>query len=59
MRKGEADKAAEAAIEAYDQVLPHAQADKACGTLCRDIEKLLESTGRRRGPAAPVPTRFE
>lgn len=59
MRQGEADEAAEAAIEAYDQVLPHAQADKACGKLCRDIEKLLESTGRRRGPAAPVPTRFE
>lgn len=59
MRQGEAGKAAEAAIDAYDQVLPHAQTDKPCGKLCREIEKLLEATGRRRGPAAPVPTRFE
>jgi hypothetical protein len=59
MRLGQTDKAAEAAIEAYDQVLPHGQTDKACGKLCGEIVKLLEAAGRRRGPAAPVPTRFE
>lgn len=51
--------AADAAIEAYDQVFPHAQSDAECRTLCKQLEGLLNAAGRRKGRSEPVPTRFE
>ena len=59
LRTADASSAAEAAIEAYDQVLPHAESDAECGKLCRQIEGLLNAAGRRSGQAEAVPTRFE
>ena len=59
LRTADASSAAEAAIEAYDQVLPHAESDAECGKLCRQIEGLLNAAGRGSRQAEAVPTRFE
>jgi hypothetical protein len=59
LRTANASAAAEAAIEAYDQVLPHAASDAECRKLCGQIEGLLNAAGRRSGQAEAVPTRFE
>lgn len=59
LRTADASSAAEAAIEAYGQVLPHAESDAECGKLCRQIEGLLNAAGRGSGQAEAVPTRFE
>jgi hypothetical protein len=59
LRTVDASAAAEAALEAYDQVLPHAESDAECRKLCRQIEGLLNAAGRGSGQAEAVPTRFE
>lgn len=59
LRSGDASAAAETAIQAYDQVLPHAKTDAECKKLCGLLESLINSTGRTRGRAEAVPTRFE
>lgn len=59
LRAANASAAAEAAIEAYDQVLPHAERDKDCRKLCKQIEDVLTATGRGQGRPEAVPTRFE
>lgn len=59
LRTADASSAAEAAIKAYDQVLPHAESNAECKKLCGQIESLLNSAGRGSGQAEAVPTRFE
>jgi hypothetical protein len=59
LRASDAAAAAAAAIEAYDQVLPHAESDAACKKLCGQLEAVLTAAGRRQGRAEAVPTRFE
>jgi hypothetical protein len=59
LRVGDASAAVEAAIEAYDQVLPHAQSDAECKKLCGQLEGFLTVAGRGRGRPDAVPTRFE
>lgn len=51
--------AAAAAIEAYDQVLPHAASDADCKKICGQLEGVLTAAGRRLDRVDPVPTRFE
>jgi hypothetical protein len=57
LRAADASAAAEVAIEAYDQVLPHAESNAECKKLCRQLEGVLNAAGRGRADA--VPTRFE
>jgi hypothetical protein len=57
--RADADAAAAAAIEAYDQVLPHAESDTECKKLCGQLEGVLTAVGRGQGRPQPVPTRFE
>lgn len=59
MREDKPATAAEKALEAYDQVLPHAEGDPQCKKLSQQLESVLDAAGRRRGPADAVPTRFE
>ncbi len=59
LRAADRSAAAATAIEAYDQVLPHAESSKDCKKLCQQLEAFLAATGRRQGPADDVPTRFE
>lgn len=59
LRKDELSAAAEVALEAYDQVLPHAESDPQCRKLSRQLEGVLDAAGRGRGQADAVPTRFE
>lgn len=59
LRTDDASAAAEAAIEAYDKVLPHAESDVECRKLCRQLDEVLMSAGQRPGRPAAVPTRFE
>lgn len=59
LRAQDASVAAEAAIEAYEKVLPHAESDAECRKLCRQLDEVLTSAGRRPGRPAAVPTRFE
>lgn len=59
LRKADTSAAAEAAIKAYDQVLPHAESDAECKKLCGQLEGVLNAAGRGRGRADAVPTRFE
>lgn len=59
LRAADAEAAAATAIEAYDQVLPHAEADAECRKLCRLLEGVLNAAGRTQGRADGVPTRFE
>jgi hypothetical protein len=59
LRTADASSAVEAALEAYDQVLPHAKNDADCRKLCGQLEGVLNAAGRGRGQAEAVPTRFE
>lgn len=59
LREADTSAAAEAAIKAYDQVLPHAKSDAECKKLCGQLEGVLNAAGRGRGRANAVPTRFE
>ena len=59
LRTADTSAAAEAAIKAYDQVLPHAESDAECKKLCGQLEGVLNAAGRGRGRADAVPTRFE
>jgi hypothetical protein len=59
LRAADRSAAAATAIEAYDQVIPHAESSKECKKLARQLEAVLTSTGRRQGPADDVETRFE
>jgi hypothetical protein len=59
LRAADASAAAATAIEAYDQVLPHAEADAECKKLCGLLEGVLNAAGRTQGRAEAVPTRFE
>jgi hypothetical protein len=59
LRTGNASAAAATAVEAYDQVLPHAEADAECKRLCGLLEGVLNAAGRAQGRADAVPTRFE
>lgn len=58
-RRGDAAEATDRALEAYEQVLPHAPVDPACRGLAADVERLVEAVAGRPGPAEAVPTRFE
>ena len=59
LRTADTSAAAEAAIKAYDQVLPYAKSDAECKKLCGQLESVLNAAGRGRGRADAVPTRFE
>jgi hypothetical protein len=59
LRSADAAAAAEAAIEAYEQVLPHANSDAECRKLCQQLEEVLDAAGRKSGRVKAVPTRFE
>lgn len=59
LRKDDLSAAAEAALEAYDQVLPHAESDPQCRKISRQLESVLDAAGRGQGQADAVPTRFE
>jgi hypothetical protein len=57
LRAADASAAAEVALEAYDQVLPHSESNAECKKLCGQLEVVLNAAGGRRADA--VPTRFE
>ena len=59
LRAADSAAAAATAIEAYDQVLPHAEAYAECKKLCGLLEGVLNAAGRTQGRADGVPTRFE
>jgi hypothetical protein len=59
LRDADNSAAAEAAIKAYDQVLPHAESHAECKKLRGQLEGVLNAAGRGRGRADAVPTRFE
>jgi hypothetical protein len=59
LRAADASAAVATAIEAYDQVLPHAETDAECKKLCGLLEGVLNAAGRTQGRADAVPTRFE
>jgi hypothetical protein len=59
LRDADNSAAAEAAIKAYDQVLPHAESHAECKRLRGQLEGVLNAAGRGRGRADAVPTRFE
>jgi hypothetical protein len=59
LRSGDSASAGEAAMQAYDQVFPHAKTDAECKKLCGQLEVVINSAGRVRGRAEAVPTRFE
>jgi hypothetical protein len=59
LRTADPASAAAVAIEAYEQVLPHAESHAECKRLCGQLEGLLTAAGRRQGRAEAVPTRFE
>lgn len=59
LRAADASAAAAAAIEAYDQVLPHAESDADCRKLRGQLEGVLTAAGRQQGRPEAVPTRFE
>lgn len=59
LRNKDESGAAQAAIEAYDQALPHAASDAECKKLCGQLEAVLAAAGRTQGRAEAVPTRFE
>ncbi len=58
-RAGDAAAAADLALEAYEQVLPHAATDPDCRRRVTEAEQLVGAVGGRAGPADSVPTRFE
>jgi hypothetical protein len=59
IKRDDLSSAVETALEAYDQVLPHAQSDPRCLKLCRQLEVVLDAAGRGQATADAVPTRFE
>jgi len=58
-RRGDAAGATDRALEAYEQVLPHAPVDRACRGIAADVERLVEAVAGRPGPVEAAPTRFE
>jgi hypothetical protein len=59
LRNADPASAAAAALEAYEQVLPHANSDAECRKLSEQLEDLLDAAGRKPGRVEAVPTRFE
>lgn len=59
LRGGDVEQATQLALEAYEAAAPHAASSQACGGLCAEAGRMLESVARKQGRAPDQPTRFD